>query len=254
MIDEALSVGDEHFRGKCVNRLNEFREQGKTTVFVSHDMGSIKSMCQHVVLLERGEVLEQGSAEKVADEYLKRAKARGNERLSSFDRGTSSYPRWGTGEIETAAVEMLDAEGRPSQVFHPGEPFRVRIDYRVHKPLANPVFGLGIYRSDGTYVNGANHHWRERPIRIQDCVPGETGSVEMRFEALPLLTGAYYLTTFLYDHGKAAPTAIDHREHVLTFEVVDVRRLQHGMLFLPSRWSVVRDLPGGNRQKLESDA
>ncbi len=254
MIDEALSVGDEHFRGKCVNRLNEFREQGKTTVFVSHDMGAIKSMCQHVVLLDRGEVLEQGIPEKVADEYLKRAKARGNERLSSFDRGTSSYPRWGTGEIETVAVEMLDADGQPARVFHPGEPFRVRIDYRVHRALANPVFGLGIYRSDGTYVNGANHHWRERPIRIEDCVPGETGSVEMRFDALPLLTGSFYLTTFLYDHGKAAPTAIDHREHVLTFEVVDVRRLQHGMLFLPSRWTVVRELPGRGQQKLESDA
>ncbi len=252
MIDEALSVGDEHFKGKCVNRLNEFREQGKTTIFVSHDMGSIKSMCQHVVLLDRGEVLEQGSAEKVADQYLKRAKARGNERLSSYDRGTSVYPRWGTGEIETTEVEMIDPSGQPSLVFQPGEPFRVRIAYKVHRAVKNPVFGLGIYRSDGTYVNGANHHWRETPIRLDECVPGESGVVEMRFDALPLLSGAFYLTTFLYDHGKAAPTAIDHREHVLTFEVVDARRLQHGMLFLPSRWSVVRDVPGRGSETLES--
>jgi ABC-type polysaccharide/polyol phosphate transport system ATPase subunit len=254
MIDEALSVGDEHFKGKCVNRLNEFREQGKTTIFVSHDMGAIKTMCQHVVLLDRGEILEQGSAEKVADQYLKRAKARGNERLSSFDRGTSEYPRWGTGEIETTHVEMIDAQGQPSLVFQPGEPFRVRIRYKVHRATTNPVFGLGIYRSDGTYVNGANHHWREHPIEIQDCVVGETGVVEMLFDALPLLSGSFYLTTFLYDHGKPAPTAIDHREHVLTFEVVDARRLQHGMLFLPSRWSVVRDQPGRGTSTLESDA
>ncbi len=254
MIDEALSVGDEHFRGKCVNRLNEFREQGKTTIFVSHDMGAIKSMCQHVILLDRGEILEQGRPEKVADEYLKRAKSRGNERLSSFDRGTSEYPRWGTGEIETTDVEMIDAQGQPSLVFQPGESFRVRIRYKVHGAAANPVFGFGLYRSDGTYVNGANHHWREHPIEIRDCVPGETGVVEMRFDALPLLSGSYYLTTFLYDHSKAAPTAIDHREHVLTFQVVDARRLQHGMLFLPSHWSVVRDRPGQGATTLESDA
>jgi hypothetical protein len=254
LIDEALSVGDEHFKGKCINRLNEFREQGKTTIFVSHDMGAVKSMCQWVVLLDRGEVLEQGSAEKVADEYLKRAKARGNERLSSFDRGTNAYPRWGTGEIETTDVDMLDAAGRPALVFHPGEPFRVRVRYKVHRAVRNPVFGLGIYRSDGTYVNGANHHWRERPIAIAEAVPGETGEVEMRFDALPLLSGAYYLTTFLYDHSKAAPTAIDHREHVLSFEVVDVRRLQHGMLFLPSRWTLAREVPGRGAETLESDA
>jgi ABC-type polysaccharide/polyol phosphate transport system ATPase subunit len=60
MIDEALSVGDEHFKGKCINRLNEFREQGKTRLRQPRH-GRVKSMCQHVVLLEQGEVLEQGN-------------------------------------------------------------------------------------------------------------------------------------------------------------------------------------------------
>ncbi len=254
MIDEALSVGDEHFKGKCINRLNEFREQGRTTIFVSHDMGAVKSMCQWVVLLDRGVILEQGTAEKVSDEYLKRAKARGNEKLSTFERGTSAYPRWGTGEIETLDVEMLDPAGDPSLVFQPGEPFRIRVRYKVHRAVRNPVFGFGLYRSDGTYVNGANHHWRQKPIEIDEAVPGETGVVEMKFDALPLLSGSYYLTTFLYDHSKAAPTAIDHREHVLSFEVVDVRRLQHGLLFLPSRWTLERDQPGRGASRLESDA
>jgi ABC-type polysaccharide/polyol phosphate transport system ATPase subunit len=244
MIDEALSVGDEHFKGKCINRLNEFREQGKTTIFVSHDMGTVKSMCQWVVLMDKGEVLEQGTAEKVADEYLKRAKARGNERMSSLNRGSSAYPRWGTGEVETLEVEMLDASGAPTLAFTTLEPFAVRIRFRVHQRVRNPVFGLGIYRSDGTYINGSNHHWRERPIVVDAVEPGEEGEVVMRFDALPLLQGQYYLTTFLYDHSKAAPTAIDHREHVVTFEVIDARRLQHGMLFLPARWTLSRRIPG----------
>lgn len=245
MIDEALSVGDEHFKGKCINRLNEFREQGKTTIFVSHDMGSVKSMCQHVVLMDKGEVLEQGNAEKVADEYLKRAKSRGNERLSALNRGTSAYPRWGTGEIETHEVEMLDSAGTPGFVFRTNEPFRVRVRYRVLREAKNPVFGIGLYRSDGTYVNGANHHWRETPIVIERAAPGEEGVVEMAFERMPLLAGQYYVTTFLYDHSKAAPTAIDHREHAVTFEVVDDRRHQHGMLYLPCRWSIERATPAG---------
>lgn len=253
MIDEALSVGDEHFRGKCINRLNEFREQGKTTIFVSHDMGAVKTMCQHVVLLDKGEVLAQGPAEKVADEYLKRAKARGNERLSVANRGTGAYPRWGTGEIETLEVEMLDAAGQPTLVFQTNEPFQVRVRYRVHKDVRLPVFGLGIYRSDGTYVNGSNHQWREEPLAIEQAYAGEEGEVLMSFEHLPLLQGAYYLTTFLYDHGKAAPTAIDHREHVLGFEVLDTRRLQHGMLFLPTRWEVVRR-HAGREERLTSRA
>ncbi|MFN9787076.1 MAG: ABC transporter ATP-binding protein [Planctomycetia bacterium] len=253
IIDEALSVGDEHFKGKCINRLNEFREQGKTTIFVSHDMGAVKTMCQWVVLLDRGEVLEQGSAEKVADEYLKRAKARGNERLSAINRGASQYPRWGTGEMLTEAIEMLDAQGAAGHVFKTGEPFRVRVEWTAHRAARNPVFGLGIYRSDGTYVNGANHHWRRSPIVIDEVQAGERGVVEMRFDAMPLLAGQYYLTTFLYDHSKAAPTAIDHREHAVVFEVVDAERLQHGMLFLPSFWSIERRR-GGEVLRSESEA
>jgi ABC-type polysaccharide/polyol phosphate transport system ATPase subunit len=254
MIDEALSVGDEHFKGKCINRLNEFREQGKTTIFVSHDMGAVKSMCQHVVLMDKGEIVEQGSAEEVADEYLKRAKARGNERMSLLAREASTYPRWGSGEVEITAVEMLEATGSPTLVFKTGEPFVVRMRYRAAREQARPVFGLGIYRSDGTYVNGSNHLWRERPIEIERMSAGEEGEVLMRFEAMPLLAGRYYLSAFLYDHSKAAPTAIDHREHVTTFEVVDARRLQHGLLFLPTLWTVRRRPPGAAPREQESDA
>jgi hypothetical protein len=58
------------------------------------------------------------------------------------------------------------------------------------------------------------------------------------------LQGQYYLTTFVYDHSKASPTAIDHREHAHSFEVIDPRHLQHGMLFLNSRWTVRRNFGG----------
>jgi ABC-type polysaccharide/polyol phosphate transport system ATPase subunit len=251
MIDEALSVGDEHFKGKCINRLNEFREQGKTTIFVSHDMGAVKTMCRHVVLMDKGEILEQGTAEQVADEYLKRAHARGSERLSAINLGASAYPRWGSGEIETLDVEMLGADGRARVVFETGDPFTVRVRYRVHKTARKPVFGLGLYRSDGTYVNGSNHHWRDHPIEIAAVEAGEEGEARMAFDALPLLAGQYYLTTFVYDHDKVAPTAIDHREHALTFEVVDVRRHQHGMLSLPARWTLVRKRAGSSEPDVQ---
>ncbi|MBL4771347.1 MAG: ABC transporter ATP-binding protein [Planctomycetes bacterium] len=238
LIDEALSVGDEHFKGKCINHLNEFREKGKTTVFVSHDMGSVKTMCQWVVLLDQGRVAEQGSSEKVADEYLKRAHERGNERLSAVNRGASEYPRWGSGEVETTEIELIGKGGEPTHVFQPGEPFKVRINFRVLENCKRPVFGIGLYRSDGTYINGSNHSWRQDPIDIEVMEAGQEGCAEMSFKALPLLKGEYYLTTFLYDHSKASPTPIDHREHAVTFQVIDSDHRQHGMLFLPTLWEV----------------
>ncbi len=241
IIDEALSVGDEHFKGKCTNRLNELREKGTTVIFVSHDMGSIKSMCQTVILMDKGEILEQGSAEKVADEYLKRAHARGNERLSAINRGSSEYPRWGTGEMEIYNLIMKDAGGAEGHVFRSGEPFQLTLQYECHEDMQNPVFGIGLYRSDGTYINGSNHQWRDTPIELEQVKAGEKGQVVMDFESMPLLAGEYYITTFLYDHSKAAPTAIDHQEHAATFEVLDPRHHQHGMLYLPTRWTIQRN-------------
>lgn len=244
LIDEALSVGDEHFRGKCVNRLNQFAEQGRTIVFVSHDMGTVKAMCQSVILLDQGHVVEQGSAETVSDAYVKRAHERGNERLSALNRETGAYPRWGTGEAEVHEIEMLGASGEPAHVFRCGEPLLVRLHYRAHASCPGPVFGLGVYRADGTYVNGSNHQWRDQPIELGEMIAGEHGVVEMSLERMPLNPGEYYLTTYLYDHSKAAPTPIDHRVHAHTFEVIDPQQHQHGLLYLPLQWTVRREIPG----------
>jgi hypothetical protein len=72
----------------------------------------------------------------------------------------------------------------------------------------------------------------------------------MDFERMPLLSGQYYVTTFLYDHSKAAPTAIDHQEHAVTFEVLDPRNHQHGLLYLPTRWTVERGAGEGARAEV----
>ena len=103
-------------------------------------------------------------------------------------------------------------------------------------------------------MNGSNHRWRENPIELRDLVAGEEGEVTMSAPSLQLLQGQYYVTTFLYDHSKASPTAIDHREHALTFEVLDAEHLQHGMLFLPSHWRVRRTLPGRSEPLVEDSA
>lgn len=253
LVDEALSVGDEHFRGKCLSRLNDFRDTGGTTVFVSHDIGSVKSMCQHVILIDSGEVVEQGSPERVSDEYLKRVKARGNERtMSMLQRGSAEYPRWGSGEMEVTEVTLLGGDGQPGLAFETGEHFIVRLAYTAHQDCEDPVFGLGVYRSDGTYVNGSNHHWRHEPIHLGTVKAGETGEVDMAMGELPLLEGQYYLSTFLYDHSKASPTAIDHREHVVTFQVLDPTHHQHGILKLPTAWAVRRNPPDGDPVTQES--
>ena len=71
LIDEILSVGDQHFQEKCFNKMRELREQGKTMVFVTHSMESVRNLCDRAVWLYDGQVRMDGNTQEVIDEYLK---------------------------------------------------------------------------------------------------------------------------------------------------------------------------------------
>ncbi len=70
LIDEVLAVGDEAFRKKCRDKMNQFKTEGKTIVFVSHDLGAVKELCQRAMLLHEGRIVIMGDTEKVVSDYL----------------------------------------------------------------------------------------------------------------------------------------------------------------------------------------
>ena len=72
LIDEILAVGDQHFQEKCFNKMIELRESGKTMVFVTHSMDSVKRLCSRAIWLYNGEIQMDGKTEDVAEEYLKK--------------------------------------------------------------------------------------------------------------------------------------------------------------------------------------
>ena len=71
LIDEILSVGDEHFQNKCFEKMLELKKQGKTMVFVTHSMGTVKKLCNRAIWLKDGLIKMDGDTEKVVDEYIK---------------------------------------------------------------------------------------------------------------------------------------------------------------------------------------
>ena len=74
LIDEILSVGDEHFQNKCYNKMRELKEQGKTMVFVTHNMSAVKELCDRSVWLYNGEIRMDGDTGKVVDAYVEATK------------------------------------------------------------------------------------------------------------------------------------------------------------------------------------
>jgi len=242
VVDEALAVGDEYFRGKCYARINDFRRRGKTILFVSHSLGVVRNLCDRVILLQNGEVAAQGTAEEVADEYLRMVHAQEEARVKAADRrgAASGGPRWGDGRIEIREVRSLDRAGTERHAFAPGDALTIEARFRVKADVERPVFGVGVFRSDGTYVSGINHLWHERPLAVGPLRGGETGRVRCTIDPLPLLKGTYYLSYFCYDHSEAVPVAIDHQERVKLFQVVEGPVEMHGIVALPTRWEIER--------------
>ena len=71
LIDEILSVGDEHFQNKCFEKMRELKKQGKTMVFVTHNMNAVNELCDRAVWLYKGEIKMDGNTKDVVDEYIK---------------------------------------------------------------------------------------------------------------------------------------------------------------------------------------
>lgn len=149
LIDEVLSVGDLAFQRKCMEQAQSLRESNATVIVVSHNMFSIKAMCDRVIYLSHGRVLADGPPEQVIPLY---------EENILGGQGELDTPRWAHGKLGTdpekravkiAGMQILGQGGQPQTVFDFGERVRVRVEYDLRRNIVNPNFVVALIRSDG---------------------------------------------------------------------------------------------------------
>jgi lipopolysaccharide transport system ATP-binding protein len=195
LIDEVLAVGDEAFQHRCVGKIQEFKARGKTIVLVSHDLGSIERLCDEAVWLEGGRLQAHGETRAVVGHYLdhvarEEARALGVEHAEAESAvRAESAARWGSREVELTRVHLSDADGHERYLFETGEPCTVHLAFRAHRPVEDPVFGVGVFRKDGICCYGTNTALEGLTLGKLD---GE-GVVTMAIERLELVEGEYLL-------------------------------------------------------------
>jgi lipopolysaccharide transport system ATP-binding protein len=244
--DEVLSVGDEAFQHKCIDKIDDLMRRGKTIILVSHGLDLVRYVCSDAIWLDQGQVRAAGSSVEVIGAYL--AHANEKDRARRGEPGPEPPPaggidparRWGSREVEITRVELLGDDGAPTTFFETGGSMRVRIHYHARERIRRPVFGLGIHYGEHFLLNGPNT--KAAGLRI-DQVDGP-GQVDYRIKALPLLRGLYHLSASVYD--EQLRHAYDHRDRAWPFHVQQTRvREDIGMLWLDADWS---HQPGGNGQ------
>jgi len=207
LVDEVLAVGDENYQRRCLDRIDQLRDSGKSVLLVSHDMQQIRQMCSRAIWLNEGIIKHAGDAEEVVQAYLSFA-----DHTDTEIDGPEHGGRWGTREIEITDVALLGS-AESARVFQCGDTWTVRIRYTAHSVIKDPVFGLGIHRSDGLHITGPN----TRTARFSAGTVEGPGFVEYTVSDLALLPGVYNLSVAVYDAAIRHP--YDHHDRLHRFRV-----------------------------------
>ena len=222
IIDEALSVGDAYFQHKSFARIREYRQQGTTLLFVSHDRGAIQSLCDRAILLEGGSVAKEGSPEEVMDFYNALVAERENttidlEHLSDGRARTVS----GTGEAQVTNVRLEDESGSAVESIDVGQRATLEIEVSIYSSISRLVLGYGIKDRLGQVVYGTNTHFKERSVH--DLHPGDVLRYRFKFDA-NLGEGSYSVQTALTSSETHLVHNYEWRELALLFTVVNVSK------------------------------
>ncbi len=213
IVDEALSVGDVFFQSKCYRKFEDFKAEGKTILFVSHDLSSISKYCDRVILLDKGVKLSEGSPHEMVDLYKKllvgqldldtlEAKQTGEafheiakgEEQDQWTPAFSTNPEineYGDRDAEIIAFNIFDETGRSSNTIEKGTRCRIQMKVLFHKRVTDPIYAFTITDLKGTDITGTNSLFEKASVR-----PMEEGQIqEIAFEqAMDMQGGEYMLS------------------------------------------------------------
>lgn len=223
LIDEVLAVGDENFQRRCAEKIDDLRGEGRTVVIVSHGLGSIQSLCDRAIWIDRGHLRAEGKPGDVIEQYV-----RSVHPDSVID--ASGRVRIGTG---AARIEAVNVEG--GNTVESGAPFRLTIDFAAKELVGLAVFTVVMRRTDGVRVGSS---WTgEQEPNGRALSPGP-GRVVFELPALPVQPGTYDIEVEITDHTRSH--IIDRLSHATRFDVVSDRATLDPteLIVLDGRWQL----------------
>ena len=229
VIDEALAVGDGHFQKKCIEKIREFQQEGKTILFCSHSLYYISSICSRALWLDQGRAMRYGPSLDVVHEYETFLRERDRERPASSPEVSEA----GTGTpVRLREIVVCDSAGLPRDHFARGEDvhLRLRIESDVPKQPVHVLVGIHREADDLQAFTVGTH---------ADGLPPLSGRTEyeltVRLLDLPLLRGEYSIIAYVGDEHAMA--VFDRRDVRPAFTMTG-DRFEVGMISVDHRWEL----------------
>jgi ABC-type polysaccharide/polyol phosphate transport system ATPase subunit len=217
LIDEVLAVGDAAFQQKCFDEFARIREQGRTVLLVTHDMGAVQRFCDRAMLLENGRVVELGDPERVGNRYLE---LNFSERARTGSRDLAEPERFGDGRATIEEAWFEDADGRRADVLPAGTPCAFSCRVVFHERVENPLFGVNLQNASRDTVLAASNLWTDPEPGT--FAAGEEVTFRISFTN-HLAPGRYDATPAVARGGSAGVAWIDRRERFTEMIVTGLR-------------------------------
>ncbi len=256
IVDEALAVGDIVFQHRCMRRMRSMMDSGVTTLFVSHDSGAIKTLCNSAVMIDAGKIYQKGTPNDVIIKYMKLVTETElglitPDKVDDNVSQTSSEPsaiaikstRRGSRKALIEDVRLFNycgEEAEKSPVFGFNEQVKLLIEVQVYQQLQGCIIGFFVCDKNGNELIGSNTIEENQPIK--KLSPGTKLQVEFTFK-LPLRPSSYSLTIAGAENYTAM--TFDWIDNAIVFQVLppDTGKRIHALVDTPISVSVLQQKP-----------
>jgi ABC-type polysaccharide/polyol phosphate transport system ATPase subunit len=221
LLDEVLAVGDEAFQQKCFGRLGDFRRGGGTIVFVSHDPSAVERLCDRAIMLEQGQVLEEGSAAEIVSAYHRRVVSGPAE---------AAHPEGAVGtRCRVHEVRAMAGDGTVRDRFVEGEPMALEVWLYAEQEVEDASVTVGIRDADGRPVGSQTLEGVLLP-------PERLERLRLNFPGLPMREGRFYVDVGVTSADRDAELAL--AERALELSVFGSDAAGSGPIRLGGTWEV----------------
>ncbi len=231
IVDEVLAVGDAAFQKKCLGKMQNVAKEGRTVLFVSHNMAAVQNLCSRGYLLDQGRIAATGEVNTIIAYYVQSLQGKQVQDIAT------RIDRRGNGRLRFISFSLHGVDGQSSVVC--GSPVVFEIDYKGDRPLRNVNISVGIYNLLGEGVAYLSNDLTGKEFKeLPQC-----GTFICRFSKLPLIPGMYSVNLYCTVNGLLADWIIDGaRVKVAEGDYFGTGKLPvegYGALVVDHEWDVI---------------
>lgn len=241
IVDEVLAVGDAQFQKKCLGKMESIGKEGRTVIFVSHNMPSVLSLCKKGIWIDKGKVKETGKMNKIVTDYL-------DNTVSSSEIMIDNNP---DSKLLISKVILKNRAGKTTTDFNPGDNLKIEIHYKAKERILKPSFWIAVNSHYGPMFIASMLYDGFSPKYLEG-----SGLITCQFERMPLLPGLYSLQMGVRSNTQfedIVPTKdiglfnINGNMSDIGFKGINAEQIltDSTQLIIPYQWG----LPDGNQKK-----